>query len=200
MADPNKSRPYRIVTRNGEKPCSGCGATKPEDAFYRRRDRAGGRSSRCKECYKAYPSASREAATTRAAKWRAENPDASRAAAERYRATNLDKERARIKAFRRANPQLNSVNCSRRRARLRGAEGNHTAADVAEILVLQTGKCAHPWCRVKLGKKYDVDHIVAIARGGKNDRRNLQILCRPCNAKKWAKDAIDVARENGLLI
>lgn len=156
------------------------------------------------------------------AEYRRKNKDKIRERQAIYRAENhaAIRERERVNRLRRLaeNPELverqrNSVRryhaenpdrCREirrnRKARIRGAEGKHTATDVAEILALQVGKCAHPWCRVKLGKKYEVDHIVAIARGGTNDRRNLQILCRPCNAKKWAKDAIDVARENGLLI
>jgi len=33
-----------------------------------------------------------------------------------------------------------------------------------------------------------------------NDRTNLQILCKPCNLKKNAKDPIRFAQEIGLLL
>ncbi len=32
----------------------------------------------------------------------------------------------------------------------------------------------------------EIDHILPIARRGTNDPANLQVLCRPCNRKKWA--------------
>jgi 5-methylcytosine-specific restriction enzyme A len=33
-----------------------------------------------------------------------------------------------------------------------------------------------------------VDHIIPKARGGTDDRENLQVLCRPCNSTKAAAD------------
>lgn len=45
-----------------------------------------------------------------------------------------------------------------------------------------------------------VDHIKALRRGGTNDRRNLQMLCQPCNNRKHAKDPIDYAQSLGLLL
>jgi hypothetical protein len=33
----------------------------------------------------------------------------------------------------------------------------------------------------------EIDHIKPLARGGSNDLDNLQILCGPCNRRKWAK-------------
>jgi 5-methylcytosine-specific restriction endonuclease McrA len=35
--------------------------------------------------------------------------------------------------------------------------------------------------------RLEIDHIIPIARGGTNEPDNLQVLCRHCNAKKWAK-------------
>lgn len=46
--------------------------------------------------------------------------------------------------------------------------------------VLAIGRCAH------CGKTDDltVDHIIPLAAGGSNDRRNLQCLCQACNHAK----------------
>jgi 5-methylcytosine-specific restriction endonuclease McrA len=68
------------------------------------------------------------------------------------------------------------------RAKKRLAGGTHTAEDIAEIFKLQRGRCAY--CKKKLGKKYDVDHIKPVAKGGSNHRRNLQLTCPTCNHKK----------------
>lgn len=86
-----------------------------------------------------------------------------------------------------------------RRARISASEGTHTAADLAEILAAQGGRCAY--CRIDLKKtKKHVDHIVALAAGGSNARSNLQYLCQPCNQSKSARDPIVFAQFMGLLL
>ncbi len=34
-----------------------------------------------------------------------------------------------------------------------------------------------------------IDHIVPRAKGGTGDRKNLRVLCTPCNTEKGTKDA-----------
>lgn len=77
--------------------------------------------------------------------------------------------------------------------------GSFTEVDIDRIYKAQRGRCGY--CRAKLARK-DVhrDHIVALARGGTNQARNIQILCKPCNVAKGAKDPIDYAHQMGLLI
>ena len=38
--------------------------------------------------------------------------------------------------------------------------------------------------KTKLDTELNIDHIVALARGGSNDISNLQTLCRDCNQQK----------------
>lgn len=83
-------------------------------------------------------------------------------------------------------------------ARKKSARGSHSASDVKDLLRLQRGKCAY--CSVVLKAKYHIDHITPLSRGGDNDRRNLQALCRTCNLNKCAKDPILFARERGFLL
>jgi 5-methylcytosine-specific restriction endonuclease McrA len=101
--------------------------------------------------------------------------------------------------WRRLNPDKAAVIERRRRAREAAADGDHTVEDVLRILEMQRWSCAY--CPKDLRKaKPHIDHIIPLARGGSNDRANLQALCQPCNNRKWAKDPIDFAREIGLLI
>jgi 5-methylcytosine-specific restriction endonuclease McrA len=84
-----------------------------------------------------------------------------------------------------------------RKARKRGNGGAHTGDDIKNIFKAQKGKCAY--CKSGLSS-YHVDHIIPISRGGTNGRRNIQILCQPCNLRKSAKDPIDFARMQGMLL
>lgn len=112
----------------------------------------------------------------------------------------IERQRGFVRRYHAENPEKCREIRRNRKARIRGAEGKHTKEDIADIFRLQKGKCAHPWCRVNLGEDFHVDHIVAIARGGSNDRRNLQILCQLCNLKKGPKNPLLVARQNGMLL
>lgn len=86
-----------------------------------------------------------------------------------------------------------------RRARVESAPGDHTREAVVQILVAQKYRCAY--CRTPLTKSNThIDHIVAITRGGSNDRRNLQATCRTCNISKRDNDPIEYAQSIGLLL
>lgn len=96
------------------------------------------------------------------------------------------------------NPEIYAALSSKRRAIKRGAGGSYKASDVSSILDSQRSKCAS--CLKKLSSGYHVDHIMPLARGGTNDKYNLQILCPSCNLSKHAKDPIDWAQKNGRLL
>jgi 5-methylcytosine-specific restriction endonuclease McrA len=146
-------------------------------------------------------------------KWREENREKARESIRRHYHRNVERMRAKRRAYRLANPgcereyraaylqanlEKHAANQAKRRARKARSGGSYTADDVFAILKAQRRKCGY--CRVKLGKKYHVDHIIALSRGGSNDRTNLQILCVTCNLRKSAKDPIDYAQSMGLLI
>ena len=134
------------------------------------------------------------------AKWRNKDPEhankLSRERKKRYRAV---KGKATDKSWKAANPEkLASYDAKRRAIKFRASGEGWTAADVAAIKRLQRGLCAY--CRVKLPKRFHRDHIVPLVSGGLHDRRNLQLLCEPCNLSKGRRDPIAHARTLGLLI
>lgn len=126
--------------------------------------------------------------------WR--DPDSARLRSRTRYKNNPDKFKEYSKQRRALNPDLYRALGANRRALERNAKGKHTGADVLEILEDQGGRCAY--CRKKL-KRYHVDHIIPLTKGGTNDRRNLQILCQPCNQAKYNHDPVDFARKLGLL-
>lgn len=69
---------------------------------------------------------------------------------------------------------------------------------VNRIGTLQRWRCAA--CRVDVRKNYHVDHIVALANGGKHEPLNIQLLCPTCNVRKWAKDPVTFMQEKGFLL
>ena len=50
----------------------------------------------------------------------------------------------------------------------------------------QQGRCLYCGGRQRMDLM-DIDHRTPLARGGSNDRRNLQLLCRTCNLRKGTK-------------
>ena len=152
---------------------------------------------------------------TKTREWRAKNPDKTkeierrsrskrkwtlndRRNGQKYRNKNREKLDSYIAEWRRNNPEKKLAYGRNRKSRKRGANGAHTGQDIVEIAAAQKGRCAY--CRVALGPRYHVDHIMPLAKGGSNDRRNLQILCKSCNSSKKALDPLDYARSLGRLI
>jgi 5-methylcytosine-specific restriction endonuclease McrA len=114
----------------------------------------------------------------------------------RYYASNKGREAAYHRRYMALNPLKNAERMHRRRALKLSAGGRFSAADVADIAKAQRSRCAY--CRRRL--KLTVDHITPLARGGRNDRQNIQLACRSCNSSKRDADPLDFARRLGRLI
>lgn len=54
------------------------------------------------------------------------------------------------------------------------------------ILERQNGVCAYPDCEVSEG--LEIDHVIALALGGKDSDENLEGLCRHHHAQKTRRD------------
>lgn len=119
--------------------------------------------------------------------------------AARYAAAHPERIRAMNARYRAEHPEVNAIHRARRRARRLGASGNGwTVDDVLAVKKAQRGRCA--LCRCRLGDNFHRDHIKPLSRGGPHDRKNLQLLCPPCNLRKSSKDPIDHAQSIGLLL
>lgn len=116
---------------------------------------------------------------------------------DRY-AENPLKQRQAASKWAKSNPTAVCIIQRARRARKINADGVHTAADIDTIRKAQKDRCAY--CRVKLRGAGHVDHVIALSKGGSNWPSNLQLLCRPCNISKSARDPLAFAQSLGKLL
>jgi 5-methylcytosine-specific restriction endonuclease McrA len=116
-----------------------------------------------------------------------------------YGKGNRDKTRRAAAKWAKAHPEKKRAVENRRRARQSAAGGSYTASDIDEIAKAQRGLCAY--CPTILTRSArHIDHIQPIAKGGTNNRSNLQLLCQPCNSSKGARDPIVFAQSTGRLL
>lgn len=141
-----------------------------------------------------FASAFRAKEKTRRQRWREAHPERVSAINALAYANNKES----IRKARRERPEVRRANDAARRARKLGAEGSHNSADVLLILSLQKWRCAA--CAADLRNGHQVDHIEPLARGGSDDRKNLQALYKPCNLRKGAKDPYVFANQIGRLL
>jgi 5-methylcytosine-specific restriction endonuclease McrA len=134
--------------------------------------------------------------------WYLDNKDAHNARSRAGYYANTESWRERHKKWARENREkmrgYTASSDAKRRAAKAGSVGSWTEKDVREIFQKQRGRCAV--CRCRLPESFHRDHVVPLARGGSNDKSNLQLLCRSCNSRKHKKDPIRFMQENGYLL
>lgn len=161
-------------------------------------------TKQCKECLDVWTD-----------EWRSNNPGRAQETSEEWRKRNSDhvlslarkryaeteageKSRERARRWREENPDAVRLQTRKRRARKKGNGGEHSTADVLDLLTKQRSKCAE--CGKSIKDGYEVDHIMPLSKGGTDNRSNLQLLCKPCNQSKGAKHPIDWAKQKGRLV
>lgn len=149
-----------------------------------------------------------------AKKWVDENRARSNAIKQKHRDANKEQINARARAAEKAdpskratarkkwdekNPESRRAVTRNRRARIAGAGGRVSSAQIGLLLISQSHCCAVCKCDL-LQSGHHIDHIEPIARGGQNTIENMQALCPPCNRTKSAKDPIKFMQSMGYLL
>lgn len=182
------------VIADGHRECIMCRKRKPLSEFYRCKYTTGCGNpslrydSRCKSCNR-----------QRRRKSHAANPEKDRENSIRWR----EKNPARKEEYQRlyqasAHGRAVKAKIQRKRKHRLRALGSYSDQDIAEILKAQRHRCAG--CRTKLDDRATIDHIIPIALGGTNARKNLQMLCVSCNSSKQAKPPETWYRQQGFLV
>jgi 5-methylcytosine-specific restriction endonuclease McrA len=116
-------------------------------------------------------------------------------AATSRRAQESGRAAERLREYRRKNPHKVREFA---KSRTRRKHGRLPKGTVAKIGAAQRWRCAV--CRDSIKREYHVDHIEPLARGGKHEPKNIQLLCPPCNVRKSARDPIDFMQMRGFLL
>lgn len=135
-----------------------------------------------------------------AAKYRAKHPDRAKRSYNEWASHNREKINALHREGYRRNIQKHRSNnrlyLNQRRTTQAGNGGHFAKGDIDSIRRAQKNRCAY--CRQK--KKLEIDHIIPVFLGGTSFPKNIQLLCRSCNAKKSKRHPLVYARTLGLLI
>lgn len=131
-------------------------------------------------------------------RWRLRNIERARELDRLYASRRKEQRKEYGQRYQAMHPERAASREQNKRAKKLNNGGSHTPADIADIFRMQRGKCA--CCRTGIKDRYHVDHIVPSSKGGSNDRRNLQLLCPPCNHSKYARDPIEFMQSKGKLL
>ena len=127
--------------------------------------------------------------------WRAANPEKDRESDRKWRAANPEKARENTRKANRkwcaANPEKNRAKMHKRRCRIAGNGGIHTAEQFKALCAHFGNRCV---CCGQL-RKLSADHVISVKMGETfmlplgflNDIDNLQPLCQECNNKKHSQ-------------
>lgn len=78
--------------------------------------------------------------------------------------------------------------------------GSMTGARVARIFQAAGGRCHI--CKRKLGPAdhYEIDHVIALSKGGSDDDSNLAPACEWCHDAKSDRDTSDAAKGKRMVV
>ena len=110
---------------------------------------------------------------------------------------NAEKIKARSKAWCAANPDRKTAASrkyysenkasyiSNARKRRHSLIGTFNQKEIDAIYAAQHGNCAGCAKPFTASRKYEMDHVMPVSKGGLNTADSIQLLCKPCNRRKF---------------
>ena len=132
-------------------------------------------------------------------RWQKENRERHNANVRKYDKANPEKRRAKVNAYAARNRERlrlkqikywNShraeykVAMSRRRTRIRGNGGSHTAAEWISLCWSSGWRCFYCGTGPLTEKTAVQEHKIPVVRGGSDAIGNIAVACAPCNRRK----------------
>lgn len=105
------------------------------------------------------------------------------------------KARESLNKYRKNNPEKVREFTQRRKGRILGSLPKGLLKKIGDS---QKWMCVV--CRASIKSFYHMDHVMPLAKGGKHEATNIQLLCPSCNVRKSAKHPIDFMQERGFLL
>jgi 5-methylcytosine-specific restriction endonuclease McrA len=134
-----------------------------------------------------YVAKNREQERLRTAQWRKDNPEKEISVRRACYVKNREKRIAASKAWILSNPEAHAAYSVESKARRRAGGGRLPKGYKKVLFAKQDGLCAACHCDLNSSGQ-QIDHIIAIARGGRHCVENVQLLCPLCNRRKNARD------------
>ena len=183
--------------------CTVCKAEKDLFEFGKQKGTSTGLRSACKKCHtkkaKLYANNNKEKIQAYKKAYNFENREHIRNQCKLYRAINTKFVKTINSKWKKENPDLVKIYNQNRKAKKRFQTGQISKGIVKKLMILQNSKCTN--CKTNLQETgHHLDHIMPIDLGGAHADENLQLLCPTCNLRKYNKDPIAWANENGRLL
>ncbi len=170
--------------------CTRCKVEKNLSCFSKRTKSKDGLSFKCREC-----------ASILNKKWfkrGTRDPVKNSVNAKNWRKNNRKHINEYQREYAHKNPLFRRIRFQKRKARKLLAGGSFNKRDIDFLLKSQKNRCIS--CPESLKRGYHIDHIIPLSKGGSNDRKNIQLLCQPCNNQKYNKDPVAFMQQKGFLL